>query len=211
MPDPAPDPIMPAKRRSFASESIKAGVYQFIPLPYVDDWLVARQRKEMIRVVLNSRGFTYDPAVPGLLAAGKRTPGDRLISIAKGLVLKPVRKVFRSVFFWISARRAALTVVETYLLGRYLHHPAVAAMDGGQRLTKADASVLFEVFEEVATNIDLRTAKAIVGKISRRFARRPRAQIGTAEVRDVIEANAPGFLARFDQLVSHKLARRREG
>ena len=168
MPEPVqPKPsIVPARGR-IAADSLKTGAYQLIPLPFVDDWLTARQRKGMVRAILETRGLTYDSAVPRLLAGGSLSFTARLGSLAKGLVLKPLRKVFRTVFFWLSARRAARAILETYFLGRFLHHPALKPGESTTHLTVNDARRLAAVFAEVAGNIDLKAARDLVEKLAR--------------------------------------------
>ncbi len=161
----------------------------------------------MVRAVLEARGFTYEPQVPRLLAGGSLSLTARLGSIAKGLVLKPIRKIFRTAFFWVTARRAARAVVETYFLGRFLHHPAVAGQEGGRHLTEADGQRLASVFAEVSRNIDIHAAHDLVKKIGRLVIKQPRRskEVSPQELRSVIEQEAPGFVERFDQLVDQKL------
>jgi hypothetical protein len=202
-----PIPAKLSTPRWIAGDSLKAGAYQFIPLPFVDDWLTSRQRKGMVRAALAAGGFSFDPQVPRLLAGGSRSLTARLGSFAKGLVLKPLRKVFRTVFFWLSARSAARMVVETYFLGRFLHHPALKPRNG-THLTVSDGRRLAAVFREVSKNIDLKAARDLVGKVARLVTRTRRrsAAVTSEELRGVIEEEAPGFVESFDRLVSRKLA-----
>lgn len=196
----------PPARKSFVGASLRAGAYQLIPLPFIDDWLTTRQRKGMVRAVLEARGFTYEPEVPRLLAGGSLSLTARLASAAKGLIFSPLSKVFRTVFFWLAAHRAARAIVETYFLGRFLHHPALAGHGGGTHLTVSDGRRLANVFEEVSKNIDLKAARDLVGKVGRLASRRRRSRAVTPdELRGVIEMEAPGFVERFDRLVDQKL------
>ncbi len=208
MPDPLPiDVTGPATRRSFAGASLRTGAYQLIPLPFVDDWLTLRQRKGMVRAVLEARGFTYEAQVPRVLAGGSLSLTARLGSMAKGLVLKPMRKIFRTVLFWVAARRAARAVVETYFLGRFLHHPAVAGQGGGTHLTQSDGQRLASVFQEVSKNLDLHAAHELVKKVGRLVVKQPgrSKEVTSQELQGVIEQEAPGFVERFDRLVDQKL------
>ncbi len=159
----------------------------------------------MVRAVLNDRGLTYDRDVPRLLAGGSRSFTARLASMGKGLVLKPLRKVFRTVFFWMTAHRAARTVVETYFLGRFLHHPALLGEGGRTHLTAVDGRRMARVFEEVSKNLDLRAARNVVGRVGRLLTRRSAKQVTSREMRAAIEEEAPGFVTEFDRLVTQRL------
>ncbi len=186
-------------RRLFAGTSLQTGAFQFIPLPFVDDWLTARQRWAMVRSILNERGISYDGDVPRLLAGGGRSLVARAGSLAKGAVMKPMRKILRTTLFWMTVRRAALVVVETYLLARFLHLPAL----GGQHLTADDGRRLARIFEEISQNLDLKAARDVVEKVNRILAKEK--PVPSEEMQTEIERDAPGLLARFDQLAAERL------
>lgn len=183
--------------------SVSSGFYEFIPLPFVDDWAIGRQRKGVVEAILKQRGIDYDEEVPGILAGGGKSLFSRIGSFTRGLVTKPLRKVFRSVLIWLTVRRAARTALETYFLARLLHHPDLLAESAGNRLDKSRAKVLAEVFGEVAKGIDYQAAKNAIAHVAKLFARPGKAS--EVEVSEKIEESAPGFIARFDALAGAHL------
>ncbi len=193
------------ERRQFRAASLRTGAYEFIPLPFVDDWMIGRERRKVVRAILDQRGLGYDMEVPKILAGGGQSLLRRLGSMARGAVMKPLRKLFRTVFFWLTARRAARNVVATYFLARFLHHPDLAG--GVEHLGEPRARQLAAIFEEVSKNLDLRALGDAVRRVTGLFAAHPDKHVRTEEVTDAIESEAPGFIGDFDRLVSQRLAR----
>lgn len=198
------DDAEPTKRRKFRSASLKTGIYEFIPLPFLDDWMIGKERQKVVRAVLEERGFGYDPKVPATLANGGRSLMNRVGSMFKGLVTKPLKKLFRTVFFWLTARNAAANVMATYFLARFLQHPklnpnaAYLEIDEARRLAK--------IFTEISKNLDLRAAGSAVQRVLGLIKRTSGERVASDQVERAIEEEAPGFVAEFDRLVAQRLA-----
>ena len=184
--------------------SFGSGVYEFIPLPFVDEWAIKKHRKSMIESILKKRGITFEKEVPELLAGGGQSFFSRLGSMGRGLILKPLRKLFRSVLFWMTAKKAARTAMVTYFMARLLHHPGLVAESAGNHLTAERARFVGEVFRGVAKGIDIRAAKDAFGQVVRLFSRPGKAS--EEQVSRTIEETAPGFIAKFDAMVGERLA-----
>lgn len=184
--------------------SLGTGAYEFIPLPFLDEWLIKRQRRGMVESILGRRGITCDEQVPAEIVGSGRSLMGRMGSLARGLVLKPLRKLFRSVFFWLTARNAARTAVVTYLLARFLHHPGLVPPGGGNHLSAERARFLSGVFRDVSKNIEIRAASGAMRQLISLFARTRK--IPGEEIGRTIEKSAPGFIAEFDAMVSRRLS-----
>ncbi|WP_411828066.1 hypothetical protein [Luteolibacter sp. AS25] len=187
-------------------QSIRSGAYQFIPIPFIDDWLLSHQRKSMISSVLKKRGFSFDSNVPHIISGGSTGFLQRAGSLAKGAIQKPLRKVFRTLFFWLTARRAAVTALETYFLGRLLHHPAIAGKSSPDHLTEEDARRIIAAFRKATKNIDLKTVSSAVSLINPLVRKAKGTPAQSSEIRQKIEAEKPGLIAKFEQEISDSLS-----
>ena len=188
--------------------SLGTAAYEFIPVPFLDEWMIKRQRRSMVETILRKRGVTFDAGVPAILAGGGQTLLGRIGSMTRGLVMKPLKKIFRSVLFWLTARNAARTAMVTYFLARFLQHPELAG-DGGH-LSKERAKLLVTVFREVAEGIDVSAAKGAFSQLVGLFGRSKKAS--GKELSETIEKASPGFIAQFDAMVNERMERvRSEG
>jgi len=222
---PAGGPANPARRArptsSGTGASLHTAAFQFVPLPFVDDWLIARRRRKLVQHILESRGIRFEDKVPAILSDWvNRSMLNRVGSFSRGLITKPLRKVFRTVFFWLTVRTAVRTLAETYFLGRFVSHPDLGAVldsdgnsDGDSEasafLSNRRARELADLFKEVVVGIDLRLARDGYDRAwrhFRQFRRGRRSQlISTAEVERVIGEEYPGFITTFDSDVSARL------
>ena len=104
-----------------AHKALLAGLCEFIPVPFVDDLVGDRVRKSMVAGLLERRGRRFAVSrVEPLYAGPARSGLARVAGFAKSLVLKPVKKMLRTVFFFVTIRRAVLQVAGSLLLGRSL-------------------------------------------------------------------------------------------
>lgn len=191
-------------RRRFRRRSLQTGAYELIPFPFVDDWLIARERRRMVKITLEGRGFTLDPKVARLLAGGEASWIARLGSLAKGLVFKPLKKLFRTAFFWLSVRNAGRTAVATYFLGRFLHHPQLQP-SGGRHVTDAEARRWAAIFEEASRHLDLKAAGDAIRRVNGLLRGRSQRQVRSEEVEAAIEKEVPDFIDDFDEFVARRL------
>lgn len=185
--------------------SFGTGASEFIPVPFLDEWVINKQRRALVGSILSKRGITFKKNVPALLTGSGRTWIGRLGSMARGLVLKPLKKLFRTVLFWIAARNAARTAMATYFLARFLQHPGIVPAGAAQHLTEERARFLGQVFREVAAGIDMRAAKGAFKQIVGLFKRSKPASAD--ELSKAIERASPGFVAEFDSMLDEKLSR----
>lgn len=182
-------------------QSIQSGIFEFIPIPFVDDYLIKRERRILVEKVLGRRDITYERRVPKLLAdGGGKTLLGRLGGFVKSLVLKPLRKVLRSVFFWLTIRRAVLTMVETYLLARFSALPELGGQ--AQAVTNQEARQLGKLFAEIASQADRKIARNGSRQLWNWMKERREKsgeELPAEEVGRELEKQAPGILSEFDE------------
>lgn len=88
-----------------------------VPLPLVDDLLVRRARAHLVATLLRAHGREVDA---GRLAALWRGRGclDGCLGLPFKVIIWPLKKLLRTVFFFLGLRAAALDVGRTLALGR---------------------------------------------------------------------------------------------
>ncbi|GHC67250.1 hypothetical protein AAFN60_11430 [Roseibacillus persicicus] len=187
-------------------QSAQTAGFEFIPLPFIDDWLINRERRNLVRKILQQRGIQYDAKSVKILSGSGTSLFGKLGGMAKGLVLKPIIKLYRSVLFWLTIRRAVLTFAETYFLARFLSKPEV--IPDGTTLNQAEAKRLADLYRSVVTKLDRRLATEGTKHLWE-FMRKKKTEdhnsVSSQEVADAIEKEAPGILADFDRRVTAAL------
>ncbi|QSQ16092.1 hypothetical protein [Myxococcus landrumensis] len=113
-----------------AVHAVAAGLTPLIPVPFLDDYALFQVREQLVRSLLEERGLrASDKAVEALAGSSLgRTMGGRLVSYLKGMMLLPVKKMFRKVFFvlWV---KDCVDVASVSLHHGYLLHHALARGD----------------------------------------------------------------------------------
>lgn len=182
-------------------QSFQTGVFEFIPLPFVDDWLIVRERRMLVERILTGRGVSFEKGVPKLLAdGGSKSLMGRFGGLMKSLILKPFRKVLKTFLFWLTIRRAVLNVVETYFLARFANLPEINS-DAGP-ITTAQASAWGKLFSQVVHRADQRFAREgtrHMWKLMKQQKQSQKKALSREEVEQELEKEAPGILADFDQ------------
>jgi hypothetical protein len=105
-------------RRTLATYAVLVGLTPLIPVPFVDDAAEAALLRRMVRALATARGVTLGDDDVRRLAVGT---GDGLVKkIARGVVVYPIKKLFRKTFFFLEGKRvidlASLTFCRGYLL-----------------------------------------------------------------------------------------------
>ncbi|MEL7239188.1 MAG: hypothetical protein AAGK78_10020 [Planctomycetota bacterium] len=85
-----------------AHYGLLAGLCQFIPLPFADDAAEEFVKEHMITQLLRRRDRSITAEdVPALYKGIRRSVLGRGLGFAKSILLKPIKKVLRTVFFWL--------------------------------------------------------------------------------------------------------------
>ena len=86
------------------------GLCPLIPLPFVDDWAIARLRRRLITEALAERGLVITPPETARLAAD---PGITLSGCLWAIVLWPIKKLVRMALFFLMAKSCLDAAAET--------------------------------------------------------------------------------------------------
>ena len=102
--------------------ALLGGLCQFIPIPFADDLAERQVRRRMVGVLLGRRGRETVEAgdLKPLWAGADGGVAARAGGFLKGLILKPIKKALRTVFFVATFRKAILEATEAVLLGHTL-------------------------------------------------------------------------------------------
>ena len=123
--------------------------------------------------------------------------------------MKPLKKLFRTVLIWLTARNAVRTTAETYFLARFMQHPALMIGVEEEHMSNEHARKLAGIFEQVIVKIDQRVVGQTATKIWRNLRKHMKGNndetVDSEEVGRVIEEEVPGILADFDVRVSESL------
>jgi uncharacterized protein (DUF697 family) len=156
-----------------AHHAVLAAACQFIPIPFVDDLAERRVRRAMVSKLLAARGRAFD--ADAVVPLWKDEGGGVLSKVggfAKGLVLKPVKKLLRTVFIVFTIRRAILEAAEMLLLGHTLDRLLAAGQlaDADTPPTRqAQATQIAAAVAGVMASPDRRALVQLVRDTARRF------------------------------------------
>ena len=159
--------------------ALLSGLCQFIPIPFADDYADQQVRRQMVGTILERRGRSYKASQVSPLYEGppKFTVG-RIGSLAKGLILKPVKKLLRTVFFVATIRRALLEAAEVLLLGHTLDRKLAEgwlAEDQEPRRRKEGAAAIERAVADVMASPERRGIVNLI-KVSARLLRNIRGE-----------------------------------
>lgn len=117
-PSQATPPSEGQQRRLIATYAVLIGLTPFIPVPFVDDVVEAALLRRFVRGLAASRSITIGEDEVRGLATGT---GDGVLKkVARGIVVYPIKKLFRKTFFFLEGKRvvdlASLTFCRGYLL-----------------------------------------------------------------------------------------------
>ena len=206
----APDTPGVADAAAIAHYGVLVGLFEFIPVPFVDDFLQERALRHLVEKLLRDHGRTFDPAEARPLWAGESSGiFAKVGGFVKGLVLKPVKKLFRTVTLVFAIRRAALDGAEALLLGhtldRLLGRGYLAdAHDRGRRRSEAEA--IRVAVDRVWDNADVQGLKALVRSALTTFRKQDKEAAERELAAELDTPEARGLFARFDAAVDARLA-----
>lgn len=189
---------MSTDRASQAGAAVVTGAAALLPVPFVDDWLAARSRRHLIERALRSQGRSF-PARE--LRALYQDDGSWLglpWRVVKGLMLVPVKKLFRSVFLVLGVRDVALAVGRTLALGHTVERQLRFGMfreDAAPAVRADEARRLRRALDHAWQGIDQRLVQRAANLALERVR-------GGAKDAGEIE----GFLAELDRRVDQALA-----
>ncbi len=134
-----------------------SGLCVMVPVPFLDEVLLRRVRKGMIHGIFRKRGVDLDPAVARPVYTGL---SSGCLTKAFGFVFKAVtailRKVLRTVLFFLAIRASATAMMETFLIGRTLERVLAGESPARLPLSKAETQRVRVAFEDALSGSDRR-------------------------------------------------------
>lgn len=150
--------------------AVLAGLTRLVPVPFLDDFLLRRARKHQVDSLLELHERSFPK---GEVAALSSDSGSCLCGIVGFVVMLPItlllkllKIVFRTVFFVLAIRSAALVVASTYMLGRTVHQELRGGSfaDGAQPPERVkEAQRVREAFEVAFEGSDWRLLVHAIG------------------------------------------------
>lgn len=180
-----------------ASAAVVVGATQFVPLPFVDDWIASFSRRQLVKNILAKHGRTFPLQDLGALTDDGSWWGLPW-RMAKNLALFPVKKLLRPFAPILLARAVALAVGRTLALAHTLDRQlafgrlrddddAVSRRDQARQLRKA----LDQAWAKIDQRLITRTVKSIALALQRKTP---------------VEGEMEGLLAELDRRVDLVLA-----
>jgi len=143
-----------------------AGLCLMVPVPFLDEWLAMRVRKHMVGAVARLHGRQYDAVDLAPLYRGPEKGCIGMgLGIAIALVMKPIKKLLRTIFFVFAIRTAANTVAETLLLGRAVDRHLKRGEFPDASTPKArlrEARAMQVVFADLVAHTDLQLLRHVI-------------------------------------------------
>lgn len=98
------------------------GLCYLIPIPFLDDFVAQRVLKHMVASLLQSHGRSYKAKEISVFYEGESKGCFAMAwDIAWGLIIKPIKKIFKTIFFVLAIRDMAVGIGSTLFLGRCLN------------------------------------------------------------------------------------------
>ena len=100
------------------TSAVLVGACQLVPLPFIDDVIETRILRGMLRRIFAKHGHKLTREQIKTLSHDRKGVLATTAGLARGVVMKPIRKLFRYVFFAFTARGISRKIAATVLLGR---------------------------------------------------------------------------------------------
>ena len=101
-----------------AHYALMAGACAFVPVPILDGWLQRKATRAMYAAIAESAGKPLDAATLDALAADRES---LLLGCLGAVVVWPIKKLFRTVFYFLTVKDAIDGVALAALRGAMVH------------------------------------------------------------------------------------------
>ncbi len=138
---PAPAPTAPASkpsRKSITTSAILAGVCALSPIPFVDDLVIGAIRRHLVGRQFRARGIEL---TWGQRRALTKTNRNLLMGCLLGVVIYPIRKIFRKVFYIFAVKEAVDVASRLLHQGLLVEHALDRGCIDGDGLGQDKASL----------------------------------------------------------------------
>ncbi len=147
--------------------TVLSGLCSVVPVPFLDDFLLRCTRKGLVLRIYEMNGVAplskdvqrilYDGSKQGCLAAG--------VGLIFSVVKKIIKKAFKTVFFFLAVRSAALDMAETFLLGRTLDRCLKRGLLTGAKVDAQEVHQVRAAFKEAMSSSEQRVFAAAMKRV----------------------------------------------
>jgi hypothetical protein len=155
----------PNTHKLILTHAVLTGLTPLIPIPLLDDLVKAYFLRRLVRRLGASHGFTLDPEDVKILADEPET--GCLPGCLGRVLLYPVKKIFRKIFFFLEWKRATDLVSRTYHRGYLLDHAIREGWYGpglGLQPAQAVRAAVDAVCVEVPTSPVTQAVRGVFGQ-----------------------------------------------
>jgi hypothetical protein len=150
-----------ASRKLLASHAVLVGLTPLIPLPFVDDLVKGHLLRRMVHALAVSRGRSLSAEQVEALVAERG--GGRLGGCVGQVILYPLKKVFRKVFYFLEWKRAADLTSRTYHQGYLVDYALRERADGSSLVGLRSAAEVNAAIDSVCREAPVKPLESAVG------------------------------------------------
>lgn len=159
-----PDAAAPpegASRKLLVTHAVLVGLTPLIPIPVVDDLVKSHLLRRMVRALASGRGHRLSPEEVEALTAERG--GGCLGGCLGQVVLYPLKKIFRKIFFFLEWKRAADLTSRTYHYGYLIDHALRPRADGARLIERKPAAEVGAAIDAVCREAPIKPLESAVG------------------------------------------------
>ena len=127
------------RQRTLITYSVLTGLTPLIPVPFADDLAKAYFRRRLIRTLAEAHGLALSRDTQDALS--EEGPSGCLGGCATQLLLYPLKKIFRKVFYFLEWKRAVDLTSYTYHYAYLIDYALGAGLVGGREDKRSAAEV----------------------------------------------------------------------
>lgn len=160
-----------------ATHAVLVGLTPLIPVPFLDDVAKGYFRRRLVRQLAASHGRELGAAE--LDALTKEDDGGCLRGCLSAVLVYPLKKIFRKVFYFLEWKRAADLTSHTYHFGYLMNYALRRGPDGRSLLDARGAEAVGAAVAAVCRDAPI---KPVEGAVSATFRQSRKALGGGAEL-----------------------------
>ncbi|HEV2862728.1 MAG TPA: hypothetical protein VGX48_17060 [Pyrinomonadaceae bacterium] len=166
-----------SRQHWLATYAVLVGLTPLIPVPFVDDVAKSYFRRRLVRQLASSNGRAL--SAEELDALSKEEDGGCARGCLTAVLVYPLKKIFRKVFFFLEWKRAADLTSQTYHFGYLIDHALRRGADGR---TLLDVRPAADVGAAVAAVVREAPIKPVEGAVSATFSQSRKILRGGADL-----------------------------
>ena len=148
-------------QRGLVTYAVFVGLTPLIPVPFVDDLAQSYFRRRLVRMLAAAHGRALGAEEVEALVS--EPGGGCLRGCVVQVVLYPLKKIFRKIFYFLEWKRAADLTSQTYHFGYLLNYALQPRADGGSLLDTRGAAEVRAAIEAVCRESPIKPVETAVG------------------------------------------------